>query len=133
MLEIEIAGTAALQATKEDLSVLQQALNRLELTQDDPKAYAGADAEFHQILARTTHNPLLRILLGSIRDLMHEVRLMVQRHPKLIEQTMSDHRQIFDRVTARDPDAARQAMEAHLKHARQIQEEVLREQGVDEA
>jgi len=132
MLEIEIAGTAALQATEEDLSVLQEALNRLELAQDDPKAYAGADDEFHQTLARTTHNPLLRILLDSIRDLMHEVRLRVQRHPNLIEQTMSDHRQIFDRVIARDPDAARRAMETHLEHARQIQEEIVREQGLDD-
>jgi len=35
-------------------------------------------------------------------------------------------------VIAGDPDAARQAMEAHLGHTRQIQEKVLREQGFDD-
>jgi GntR family transcriptional repressor for pyruvate dehydrogenase complex len=132
MLEIEIAGIAALRASDTDLEVLQTHLRALELTSDDPVAYSDEDTEFHNALAKSTHNPLLRILLGSIRDLMHEVRHLVTRYPHLIEETLPDHRLILDKIMARDPEGAREAMELHLEHARQIQEAVLLERGADD-
>jgi DNA-binding FadR family transcriptional regulator len=51
---------------------------------------------------------------------------MVARHPGLHEQVMPDHYKIIERVAANDPKGARQAMEEHLEHARQFQEELLR-------
>jgi GntR family transcriptional repressor for pyruvate dehydrogenase complex len=126
MLEVEIAGLAAQQATEEDIAELKQILAKMDLAKDAPAAFAARDAEFHQGLARTTHNPLLIILLDSIRDLMQEIRLMVTRHPGLREQVMPDHHKIMERVAAKDPKGARQAMEEHLEHARRFQEELLR-------
>jgi DNA-binding FadR family transcriptional regulator len=125
ILEVEIAGSAALQATEEDIAGLKQVLAEMESVKDVPEAFAAGDTDFHRMLARTTYNPLLIILLDSIRDLMQEVRLMVTRHPGLREQVMPDHHKILERVAARDPEGARQAMKIHLEHARKFQEELL--------
>lgn len=133
ILEIEIAGLAALQATEEDITELRQVLAEMELVGDVPETFAARDADFHRGLAKTTHNPLLVVLLDSIRDLMQEVRLRVTRHPGLHERVMVDHNKILERVAAKDSEGARQAMQEHLKHARDIQQAVLEhnEGGVD--
>jgi GntR family transcriptional repressor for pyruvate dehydrogenase complex len=125
MLEVEIAGLAALQATGDDVAELTGILDKMETVLDIPEAFVAVDADFHRELARTTHNPLLIILLDSIRDLMQEVRLLVTRHPDLQQKVIPDHRKILERVAANDPDGARQAMEEHLEHARRFQEELL--------
>ena len=125
MIEIEIAGLAAEQATAEDIAKLRELLAEMESVTDIPEAFVTQDADFHRGLARTTHNPLLVILLDSIRDLMQEVRLMVTRHLDLRKQVMPDHRKILERVAAKDQEGARRAMEEHLEHARRFQEELL--------
>lgn len=125
MLEVEIAGLAASQATQEDVAELKQALAEMEAVMNIPEAHAAKDADFHQGLARTTHNPLLSILLGSIRDLMQEVRILVAQRPGIRARVMPDHQKILERVAAGDPEGARHAMEEHLRHARSFQEEVL--------
>ena len=133
MLEVEIAGLAAMQATEEDIAELQTVLAEMESVTDIPESFAARDADFHRGLAKTTHNPLLIILLDSIRDLMQEVRLLVTRHPDLRKKVMPDHRRILDRVAAKDLDGARQAMEEHLEHARKFQEELLKAEAQEKA
>ncbi|MFB0546196.1 MAG: FadR/GntR family transcriptional regulator [Anaerolineae bacterium] len=125
ILEIEIAGLAALQATEDDVEELRRTVTEMGLAEDDPEAFASRDADFHQALAKTTRNPLLVVLLDSIRDLMQEVRLLVTSYPGLPQQVMPDHRKILDRVIAKDPSGARQAMQEHLERARHIQQVVL--------
>jgi GntR family transcriptional repressor for pyruvate dehydrogenase complex len=133
MLEVEIAGLAAMQATEEDIAELNTVLAEMESVTDIPESFAAKDADFHRGLAKTTHNPLLIILLDSIRDLMQEVRLLVTRHPDLRKKVMPDHREILKRVAARDLEGARQAMEEHLEHARRFQEELLKAEAQNKA
>jgi GntR family transcriptional repressor for pyruvate dehydrogenase complex len=132
MLEVEIAGLAATQATEEDIADLEEILAKMESVTDIPESFAAKDADYHRGLARSTHNPLLIILLDSIRDLMQEVRLLVTRHPDLRLRVMPDHRGILERVVARDPEGARKAMEKHLEHARRFQEELLKAKSQEE-
>jgi GntR family transcriptional repressor for pyruvate dehydrogenase complex len=133
VLEVEIAGLAAIQATEEDIAELKAVLAEMESVTEIPESFAAKDADYHRGLARTTHNPLLIILLDSIRDLMQEVRLLVTRHPDLREKVMPDHRKILERVVAKDPEGARQAMEEHLEHARRFQEELLKAEAQEKA
>ncbi len=126
MLEVEIAGLAAVQATPDDIEELTGILDNMETVLDIPEAFVTVDADFHRGLAKTTHNPFLIILLDSIRDLMQEVRLLATRHPDLRQKVMPDHRKILERVAANDPEGARQAMEEHLEHARRFQEDLLK-------
>ncbi|HZY41496.1 MAG TPA: FadR/GntR family transcriptional regulator [Anaerolineae bacterium] len=122
ILEVEMARLAALQATADDTARLQRILIEMDAAKDDAAAFVKGDAEFHTALAETTHNPLFVVLLGSIRDLMYEVRFSVSRYPDLFATVMPDHYTILDRVIARDVEGARLAMKAHLEHARRIQQ-----------
>jgi DNA-binding FadR family transcriptional regulator len=122
ILEVENARLAALQATEADIAGLRRILSEMEGVKSDAQAFADKDAEFHTALAKTSHNPLMIVLLDSIREPMQEIRLSVSRHPDLFATVMPDHTKIVERVVARDPEGAQQAMQAHLDHARKIQE-----------
>jgi len=128
ILEVEIAGLAAQQAAEADIAELTRIMAAMEVSRNAPQAFVAYDADFHQTLARMSHNYLLVVLLESIRDLMHEVRLLVHRHPHLYETVVPDHRRLLERVIAQDPEGARRAMREHLEHARHIQEDVLAQQ-----
>ncbi|MCL4395527.1 MAG: FadR family transcriptional regulator [Chloroflexi bacterium] len=122
ILEVEIASLAASQASAADIQDLRRLLGELDAAASDAKAFADLDAEFHTAIAKTTHNPLLIVLLDSIRDLMQNVRISVSRYPLLYNTVMPDHYAIVDRIAARDERGARRAMQGHLEHARKIQE-----------
>jgi len=133
ILEVEIAEIAAMQAGEEDLAELKRILEAMEKASNERGSFAELDSQFHAALTRTTHNPLLSILIDSIQDLMLDVRLLVQEYPDLHDEVMPDHRRILDRVSARDPKGARRAMEIHLEHARRIQQEFLAARGLQES
>ena len=133
ILEVEIAENAARHAGEEDLARLRSILEAMEEARNEGGGFAEQDSEFHAALARTTHNPLIGILLDSIQDLMLDVRLLVQEYPDLYNEVMPDHRAILDRVSERDPKGARHAMEIHLEHARRIQQEFLAARGLHES
>lgn len=128
ILEVEMAGLAAQQATGDDITNLRRILTEMDAAKSSPAEFADRDAEFHTTLAQTTHNPLFSVLLGSIRDLMQEVRLSVSHYPDLFATVMPDHYRILERVVAKDVAGARQAMQAHLEHARSIQQAFLAQQ-----
>jgi len=129
ILEVEIARLAALHAAEADVAELERITAGMEAARDDAESFVAADTEFHRMLARTARNPLLVVLLDSIRDLMEQVRLLAHRHPYLYRIVLPDHRRILERVIAKDAEGARLAMQEHLEHARQVQEEVLTQQG----
>jgi DNA-binding FadR family transcriptional regulator len=121
ILEVEIAALAAAQAGEQDIAELQRMIREMEAASGNPETVAACDAEFHRWLAQTTANPLLIILLDSIRDLMQEVRLRVSTEPFVLRTIIPDHRRVLDCIIARDPEGARRAMRAHIDHARSIQ------------
>ena len=125
LLEVEIAGVAAHEATADDLEHIEAILKSLSQEKNDHEKFNRIDAEFHSALAKASHNPLMAVLLDTIRELMDNVRLMIQNYPKLSDVVIPDHRKIFEYIKSRDPEGARKAMHEHLEHARQIQEEYL--------
>jgi GntR family transcriptional repressor for pyruvate dehydrogenase complex len=120
-LEVEIAAQAANCAAAEDLAQLQQIHERMTAAHSNAGAFAAADAEFHQALVAVLRNPMLSVLLDSIRTLMAEIRLKVSRYPEFDDIVLADHRAILDAITRQDAVGARAAMQDHLVHAREMQ------------
>jgi GntR family transcriptional repressor for pyruvate dehydrogenase complex len=127
ILEVEIAGQAALRATAADIAQLQQIHTHAASVRTNPGEFAASDAEFHQVLAAMLHNPMLAVLLDSMRAVMADIRLKVSLHPEFDTIVLDDHRAILDAICAQDAAAARAAMHAHLVHARQIQRAIQAE------
>ena len=129
ILEIEIVKLAAAQATEADIARLRDIVAQMEHHKEDVAAFVALDADFHQALSETTRNPLLAVLLDSIRDLMQEVRLPGAPPPGGLRHGRAGppadrgcHR------GARSGDR-RRAMQRHLDHSRTFQREFLASEG----
>jgi GntR family transcriptional repressor for pyruvate dehydrogenase complex len=121
LLEVEIAGVAATRASADDIARLQQVIVQMVAVRSNPPAFAAADGEFHQTLVAILQNPMLAVLLDSIRTLMAEIRLKVSRYSGFDTVVLTDHENILAAVQAHDKAAARRAMQEHLIHARAMQ------------
>jgi DNA-binding FadR family transcriptional regulator len=113
LLEPEIAARAALMATDEQLSRMRNALERMDELESDPNAYLEIDVDFHSELASATGNVVLSFVLDSVRELLRVSRRVTNLINTMPDTTLA-HRRIYDAVLAREPEAARQAMRAHL-------------------
>lgn len=118
ILEVEIAGLAALQATEFEIAELKQIVARMETVQDDPDTLAVYDADFHSALAKMTQNPLLAILVDSIRDLLQEYIARVTPLLDPRRENLPLHQKLLEQIEARHEAGARQAMRDNLEQMR---------------
>ncbi len=117
VLELATAQLAARNATEADVANLKQILSDIELLKDSPEAFAARDADFHRALADATQNPLLVVLVGSIRDLLQEYFLAALPHVDISQDVHPYHYRILDRVADHDVEGARLAMWEHITQA----------------
>lgn len=59
LLEVEIAGLAALKGTKKEIRHLNQLMVEMESLTESPEKLSAGDAQFHHFLAKMRHNSLL--------------------------------------------------------------------------
>jgi GntR family transcriptional regulator, transcriptional repressor for pyruvate dehydrogenase complex len=114
MLEVEVAGLAATRATDADIAKMREICKRME-AEEDVDAASLHDVEFHRAIARATQNDLHLLLLDSIGDALIEIRRENLAGGSTAD-TLASHREILDRIAARDPEGARRAMRAHLEN-----------------
>ncbi len=117
LLEVEISGIAAQRRTDADLTEMKVHLERMRASENAPELWAESDVAFHASIAHASHNPLYLVLLGSIADMLMEVRLTGIRLRGTPSRAYKHHRIILDRITAQDADGARQAMRDHLSES----------------
>lgn len=125
-LETAIAGVAASQATEAEIAGLSEILVKMQTAVHDATLLSSRDAEFHRALAHMSHNPLLVVLLDSIRDLLQEYIAMVTPFLDPVQDVLPQHDHIFECVKARDEEGARQAMQQHLDQMRKNHQKYAR-------
>jgi GntR family transcriptional regulator, transcriptional repressor for pyruvate dehydrogenase complex len=118
ILEPEIAALAATRMTDEYISAMQEAVNIMDTALDNVDVFVEADLDFHLALAEGTQNLIIPILMDSIIDLLREQRKRTGLTKGGLQRGQVHHKKILDAVTRRDPQAARQAMQDHLKQVR---------------
>lgn len=116
LLEVEIAGLAAERRSDADIASLEKSLDLMRSLSSpfDVQAFSAADVEFHMLLARSTHNPLLWLMMETVSDIMSDVRRIGSLVPGLPTRAIHHHRAILKEVKFGDPSAAREAMRRHL-------------------
>jgi GntR family transcriptional regulator, transcriptional repressor for pyruvate dehydrogenase complex len=118
ILEPDIAALAATRADEQHLATMREAIAVMDRSGQDPDAYIEADLDFHLSLAEAVDNPIILSLLDSIVELLREQRLNIFRVEGGPARGQYHHKHILDAVERRDPDAAREAMRAHLQQVR---------------
>jgi DNA-binding FadR family transcriptional regulator len=122
-----LARMAALRATPLDIARIMRTATTLAENQS-----ATADLEFHKAIAAGTGNTLAADLYALIRQVGRDTRIHVravraQQPANRLPQRDAEHMAIARAIAARDPEAAEQAMRAHM---RMVQRQVIDQLGI---
>jgi DNA-binding FadR family transcriptional regulator len=119
ILEPGIAALAATRVQESELATMREAVMVMDRAGQDPDAYIEADLDFHLALAEAAANPLILSLIDSIVGLLREQRIKIFKVPGGPERGQVHHKRILEAIEEHDPEAAREAMKAHLQQVRQ--------------
>jgi len=116
------AERAARLASATDLRVIQTVLTKMETahTKRNPAEEARLDADFHLAIIEASHNIIMLHMMRSMYQLLREGvfynRQIMFKQRTTRDTLLDQHRAINDGLQARDPAAARAAVEAHLNY-----------------
>lgn len=132
-LEPMATALAAERATDHDLAKMKDALNRLELSVGDEKAWASADYDFHESILQASYNDLI---INTVKTL--KKALVISRKKTFTaakddpespfdsptHELLARHRSIYDAIIARDPKLAHEKMTELLLRVKRILEKI---------
>jgi GntR family transcriptional repressor for pyruvate dehydrogenase complex len=116
LIEGDVARRAAQSMTDAQLQTLEALLDAQTDTVSDPQAFRVADFRFHAAIWAGCGNAFLKRIGESLNSLGLEFRRRASENPAVLEQSLRDHRRLFDALKARDPSAAADAAEAHMQN-----------------
>jgi GntR family transcriptional repressor for pyruvate dehydrogenase complex len=119
VLETEIVGLAAKNATEEEIATIQGSLNKMKDAMTNIPEIMEFDREFHINIARAAHNSLLFSMMIYLTDLLKEklwINLKekswsIPGHPK---KYFEEHNEILNAIKNKDSKRARNRMYDHL-------------------
>ena len=117
LLEPAAARRAAERATPEHVAGMRRMLEEMaELAEGDGHLAYGAfgrrDAAFHDLVAQSARQRLVREALARLHTHVHLFRLLYDTQVTYL--AMAEHDAVLEAVAARDPDAAAYAMRQHI-------------------
>lgn len=116
------AERAARLGSDTDLQVIGTIFDKMAAVhaKRDTKDEARLDAEFHLAIIEASHNVVMLHMLRSMYELLRGGvfynRQIMFRQRTTRDEILDQHRAINDALKARDPAAARRAVEAHLTY-----------------
>lgn len=125
-LETKIASLAAVRRTDEDLARIDDALAAMEADIAAGGRGVEGDERFHGAVTAASHSLLLARLMGEIGGLIRETRIESLGQPGRPQDSLAGHRAIAEAIRAGDPQAASEAMHAHVAMVSDVA--LLREQ-----
>lgn len=123
ILEVGAAGLAAECATSEQIASLAEEVASLFASMDNPQRFLVHDIDFHRLVAAASGNPIIAAVVEMVSALYYQQRRETaeQAADRDLRDAARAHREIYQAIRARDGDAARRAMNAHLLRARAYQ------------
>lgn len=126
LIEPAVTALAAQYASPSEIEKIHGLLSSMEkefrrgLIQD----YKEKDTAFHLTIAASSHNRVLTRVVQAIRELLPAVIFKAFGESRTLQASaMGYHRRIFESIRNRDPNRARQEMEAHLMTLKSLQKQ----------
>ena len=113
-LETKIAALAAERRTADDLARIDEAIAEMARDVEGGGRGVEGDERFHGAVTAAAHSLLLARLMDEIRDLIRETRIESLSQPGRPADSLAGHRAIADAIRSGDPEAAADAMHAHV-------------------
>lgn len=114
LIEVHAAIKAATCATEENLKKMESFVRKLELCEAHDLSYTEADLGFHLALVESAANPLLLGITTAYTPLIQSSIFKSNAGNEFLESSKHYHRQIYDGVRSKNPECAKQAIQAHL-------------------
>ncbi len=116
-LEVFSAQLAAERATDDDVAVIGRRIEEMRAAVKDVSEFVDADVAFHLEVARAAKNSVLSDILHSVRELRHGGVARTSQDGPAAEASLPEHLAVYRAIADRDPEAAQQAMRAHMTTA----------------
>lgn len=118
--EAGLVRQAALEATRDDIRDLRDALAANKDAIDDSEAFYKTDIGFHAVFYNIPKNPVFPALHQAYAAWLAPQWSKMERLPARNQQNYEAHKAIYDAILERDPDAAEAALKRHLDKAWQL-------------
>ena len=116
VVEPQMAHIAALRANEAEIAEIRKAYEEVKEAIEAGRDHTEADIHFHNIIAASTHNPIMQRILPVINEGIksgyEETKDVQESGSHVLEQ----HRAIMHALTRREPDEAREAMRHHIEY-----------------
>ena len=121
VIESECAALAAKSAKRGQVQAIEDALGEMDREMESGRQPLPGDRLFHLRVAEATGNgALVHVIKLLWEERTGELFKRLEHHydtPELWRSAIGEHRAVLKAIAARDPDAARAAMQRHLNHA----------------
>lgn len=120
MLEPPLAARAAARVSADEISEMEEILQRQQEKQNQGEAAVAEDAEFHYSIALASGNSVVLKVLDILMDLLRGTRersLQVEGRP---QRSLAGHRRILAALKRHDAEAAKAAMRRHIEDVEEI-------------
>ncbi|WP_071705935.1 FadR/GntR family transcriptional regulator [Murdochiella vaginalis] len=116
IVEAEMCALSAQRANHEDIFAIKMNVDEMEkaLQKNDMTRFHSIDMEFHLIIGKSTHNPLLADISSYYLDKLTE-NMPTLEQAKLV---LAQHKAIYLAIKSKDIQGAREYAEEHLKQVR---------------
>ncbi|MFN7927985.1 MAG: FadR/GntR family transcriptional regulator [Blastocatellia bacterium] len=119
IVEPELAARAALRATAEDLTELQQALADMEAYRDDHTHFIAYDVLFHQTIFRVAGNRVCSLMFTVVHQSLEKF-ISLTSQVVTPEHTLQFHKRIYAAIKRKNAEEARRRMAEHLEDAQDL-------------
>jgi len=120
MLEPPLAARAATRVSADEISEMEEILERQEEKLRRGESTIAEDSEFHYAVALASGNNVVLKVLDALMDLLRDSRersLQVEGRP---QKSLAGHRRILGAIKRNDAEAAKVAMRRHIENVEKI-------------
>jgi len=120
MLEPPLAARAATHASPEEISEMDEILQRQEAKLFHDETCIAEDAEFHYNVALASGNSVVLKVLDILMDLLRDTRERSLQVKGRAQKSLAGHRRILAAIKRHDGEAAKVAMRRHIEDVEEI-------------
>lgn len=118
MLEGEFARLAALNASQEEIDVIERVFNEI-VSSKDLNTFFVKDLEFHLTIAKATHNPIMNGLMKIIVEMLYkETHKIIKISKNTRVNTIETTRNLIQAIKQRNAEQAKEWMSKHIRNIR---------------
>ena len=119
ILEGLAASWAAQRRTQEQLDALSEKIDFMDFYtgRGGAEQLSRLDNEFHELIYKACDSRMLSHILASLHQNTRRARTSSLTVPSRPHDSLNEHKAVFAAIKAGDPEAAKEAMENHVKNA----------------